>query len=113
MSIANTYESKYDHVTPERRVWLDVIDRALTDAHYTGKRVPDQVEARRTDIWFRTMSDDFQTVCALAGIDPHFLRDAYVSGRINMVDFKASEKLRPSAIRDEERLQAIKRMAAQ
>ena len=113
MSIANTYENKDDHKIPQQVLWLEVIARALTDAHYKGTNRVDLVESRRADTWLRTMSDDFQTVCALAGIGPHFLRDAYVSGRINMVGFKASERLRLSAIRDAERLRAMKMAAAE
>jgi hypothetical protein len=37
----------------------------------------------RADIWIRNCGPDFRFICAVAGVDPRFISDAYKSGKID------------------------------
>lgn len=50
-----------DHDTPEARLWLAVLERALLDLRHP-------LEQAKIQHWF--MTDDYIDVCSLAGIDP-------------------------------------------
>lgn len=86
--------------SPERAIWQAVIFRALLDATNSIKKTYNggkqhryrDLDRLRADTWLRYSGSDFRMVCALAGIDPDFLRDAYVSGRIDPDRLRASEK---------------------
>lgn len=67
-------------------MWQSVVLKAVTDAYGigTGDTHAPHIARRQADIWLRGNSPDFRMVCALAGMDPDFIREAYVSGRINV-----------------------------
>lgn len=70
-------------MTPEHTLWQSVLLQALTDATYDGANDDLLREKRDADGWLRGFSRDFRRVCALAQIDPDFVRESYVAGRIN------------------------------
>jgi hypothetical protein len=66
-------------MTPERKVWLTVLERAVWDAlwprptkSHDTSGVPMQAQ-REARAWFGTK--DFRTVCHLAGMCPEFIGD--------------------------------------
>lgn len=65
--------------SPERRLMLAILITAIMDA--TGQSCCNRaVDRERNRIlalaWFRDASDDFRTVCDLAGMDPDYVRRA-------------------------------------
>tara|TARA_R100001086_G_scaffold244692_1_gene174768 strand:- start:1735 stop:2061 length:327 start_codon:yes stop_codon:yes gene_type:complete len=77
---------------PEKRLWGAVIARSLMDANAPEQDVKcnpktwrgEREHARHTaDSWLRSMSRDFVDVCTRAGIDPNYLREAYMAGRLS------------------------------
>jgi hypothetical protein len=64
--------------TPEQIMWQSVVFRAFLDA--TGEERNPRDEANS---WIRRGGRDFKRVVSMAGMDPDFLREAYVSGRMN------------------------------
>lgn len=73
----------------ERRLWQEVVLRAVRDSirQCRSKRPKDKaaedlarVQARD---WIERAGRDFQAVCHLAGMDPDFIRDAVLGGRVN------------------------------
>jgi len=58
----------------------------VADATYSiGPKASDEaIRAKRdADAWIKGDSKDYRRVCDWAGMDPDFIRDAYMSGRIN------------------------------
>lgn len=45
---------------------------------------------READWWIRQGGRDYQTVCAMAGMDHDFLREAYEAGKIDPQILRAS-----------------------
>jgi hypothetical protein len=66
--------------TPEAELWQAVVLRAMMDALAPGR---DGIDKSRADTWFRKGDKQFREVCSLAGFDPDFIRDSYLSGRVN------------------------------
>lgn len=83
--------SRHMPISPAKRLWQAVIYRALIDAHYTGGNKDALREHRIADEWFRFGGRDFREVCALAGQDPDFVREAYINGRIDMRLLRSAE----------------------
>lgn len=71
------------HATPEKVLMQSVVYRAFLDTEYTGTSKENILARDVADSWLRRRSADFCAVCHLAGLDPEFIRDAYVSGRVN------------------------------
>jgi hypothetical protein len=69
-------------MTPERLLWQSVVMRALRDTTSTGPGV-DVVDMQKADKWIRRRGKEYRMVCDLAGMDPDFIADAYVAGRID------------------------------
>lgn len=68
---------------PEQELWQAVLFAAFVDATRVDPPDTENRRAKRdADRWIRGAGKDFRTVCALAGMDPDFLRDAYVTGRV-------------------------------
>ena len=70
----------------ERIMWQTVVYRAFIDATADtsfNKTTATELEKQRADSWIRGNGKDFREVCGHAGMDPDFLHEAYVSGRIN------------------------------
>lgn len=70
---------------PERRLWQAVIYQACVDAlsNKSESENSEKVRARReADSWIRGAGRDFREVCSLAGLDPDFISEAYVSGKL-------------------------------
>lgn len=70
-------------MTPENHLWQAVLLQAVTDATYRGETEALCRARHEADVWIRRGSKDFYQVCNLALIDPDFVRDAYVGGRID------------------------------
>lgn len=67
-----------------RALWWAVIHRAVLDAtHPKPNSREAKLEKRRADEWFRGGGRDFQMVCAMAGVDAAFIREAYLAGKFN------------------------------
>lgn len=77
---------------PERRMWQAVVYRAAVDAVCPSTGDDGERNRRDADTWFRRAGKDFRMVCSLAGLDPDFIHDAYVAGKIDPDLLKASEK---------------------
>ena len=71
----------------ETELWQAVIQRALMDAalDYCGGRKAEEREIKRNKrdaiSWLTGNSADYRAVCAMAGIEPDALREAYLSGK--------------------------------
>ena len=75
-------------MTPEQTLWQSVVVKAALDA--TSNPLPNtkdytyqDLAKKQADAWFRKGGSDFKEVCSLAGLDPDFIQEAYVGGRIN------------------------------
>jgi hypothetical protein len=95
-------------MSPEQRLWQSVVLQAILDAtqkpqivknKYTRKarKNPDgtlmraySYERNAADAWIRGNSSDFRMVVSLAKMEPDFVRDAYMAGRINREAIKKS-----------------------
>ena len=64
---------------PEKRLWQAVLFQAVRDA--TSQH--DSREKREADAWIRSGRKDFREVCSLAGMEPEFIQEAYIGGKIN------------------------------
>jgi hypothetical protein len=77
---------------PERELWQTVIFKAFIDATNPAPANPEdareKVAAHR---WIATNCKDFRRACMFAGMDPHFLSDAYRAGRVDPVLLRAGE----------------------
>jgi hypothetical protein len=65
---------------PDKELWQAVIVRALMDALMPGG---DRLDKSRARTWLTGQSKDFTMVCSLAGFDQDFIRDSYLSGRVD------------------------------
>ena len=71
-------------MTPEQKMWQSVVVKAALDATSNpSSSSDDYIAQKNADAWLRTGSRDFKEVCSLAGLDPDFIREAYIGGRIN------------------------------
>ena len=89
-------------MTPEQRLWQNVVFRAFEDALWTGrkwvtwkKKQSDGTyqtytkisegwrERDKADIWLRRKGADMREVFENAGLDPDFFSEAYIAGKIN------------------------------
>lgn len=57
----------------ERALWRAVIAQAVLDATSGSNKSADKAEKARAIAWLAGSSPDFQTVCALADQDPHYV----------------------------------------
>lgn len=73
----------YDMV-PEQRLWQAVLYTAIRDATASNPSLDTDIrEKSRADSWIRGGGRDSRMVCEMVGVDPDFIQDSYVSGRIN------------------------------
>jgi len=80
-------------MSPEQTLWQTVVIKALTDATAVDPSSTDDRRARHeADSWIRSGGKDYRRVCALAGLDPDFIREAYIDGRIDGALLRAKEK---------------------
>lgn len=85
-------------MTPERRLWQDVVLRALMDATHPAGDEGNSEDARgrrSARQWLREGGKDFRTVCNLAGLDPDFVREKYLAGKICGEALRSMEKAKP------------------
>jgi hypothetical protein len=75
----------------ERELWQTVVFLAVKDALEGRDQYKAPLSQVQADRWIRGGGKDFRLVCSLAGIEPEFLREAYVSGRIRLELLVASE----------------------
>ncbi len=65
------------------------IKDALSDVPRTSEGAGGwQVQKDASTNWITRNSKDFQEVCELAGLDPEFIRDAFMSGKITKKSFE-------------------------
>jgi hypothetical protein len=82
-----------NEISPEKRLWQTVVYRALIDATAENPAGPENIRAKRDAIsWLKTGGRDFRKVCSLAEIDPDFVREAFLAGRIDPVLLRAAEQ---------------------
>ena len=81
-------------MTPERRLWQSVIFQAAVDATNPDPKSEDLLRHKREAAsWFRGRGRDFCEVCNRAGMDPDFLHEAFVAGRINRDILKKASRI--------------------
>lgn len=73
---------------PEKDLFAAVINRAVFDAGYNGANREACNERRRAATWIRDAGEDFQLVCALAGVDPSYVRDRFIAGKARLRERK-------------------------
>lgn len=68
----------------EQKLWQEVVLKAVRDATADDpQKQEDRHAKRQADAWLRTNSRDFRDVCMMADLDPDFIRDSYVAGRVD------------------------------
>jgi len=76
---------------PEQRLWQGVVLLALSDATVDDPGSRDMARARdEARTWITRAGRDYRMVCALAGWDPEFIRDSFVSGRVDHLRLKSA-----------------------
>ncbi len=78
---------------PERELWQSVVFQAFMDATWDEAQSDSQesINAKRqADAWIRGCGRDFRKVCALASLDPDFLSEAYINGRVVAAKLRAN-----------------------
>lgn len=84
-------------MTPEQHLWQSVVLKACSDATHPApgpyaKNYSEVMQAKReADKWLRGCGRDMRQVCALAGMDPDFVSEAYIGGRIDADLLRTSE----------------------
>jgi hypothetical protein len=79
-------------MTPEKKLWQSVVLKALTDATAEDPYGSDNLRAKRdAQSWLESGGKDFRMVCALAEMDPDFVREKYLGGKIDAKLLRASE----------------------
>lgn len=81
-------------ISPEQHLWQFVIEKAFVDA--TNPAPANATDLREKFIataWIRNCGRDFRFVCSLAGMDPHFLSDAFNANRVDREIFKNTSKI--------------------
>lgn len=67
----------------EQDLWRAVLRRAVEDL-FLESDDSDKIAARRAaHAWFRAGGPDYEFVCAMNGLDPVAVQDAYFSGMID------------------------------
>ncbi len=95
-------------ISPEQFLWQAVLFKAFMDATYqpqpqygnnarfantpvaVGKRRAYNIEQRHAIAWIERGGSDFRMVCAMAGMDPDFLRDQFMAGKVDGVLLRAA-----------------------
>jgi hypothetical protein len=81
-------------MTPEQKMWQSVVVKAALDATSNhSSSSDDYIAQKNADAWLRTGGRDFKEVCSLAGLDPDFIREAYIGGRINADLLRSKEAM--------------------
>ena len=73
--------------SPEQILWQGVVFRAVIDA--TGD---DKGPREEADRWIRRGGPKYKRVVTLSGMDPDYLRDAYIAGRVRPDLLRAAMK---------------------
>ena len=81
-------------MTPEQKLWQSVVVKAALDAtaNYPASS-EDHLAQKQADEWLREGGADFKEVCNLAGLDPDFIQQAYIGGRINADLLRSKEAM--------------------
>ena len=101
MSVRNDFQPD-----AETKLWQAVVYQALRDATFTSEAKEAKLNQRRADAWLRNGGADFRMVCDLAGFDPPFIRDAYLSGRIDAELLRGGESRREETRRNKQKRRA-------
>lgn len=79
--------------TAEQELWQSVVVTAFMDATRPNSANRDDMRARSdADRWIRGNGRDFRQVCSMAGMDPDFLHQAYIKGRVDPERLRAGER---------------------
>jgi hypothetical protein len=70
-------------MTPENKLWQKVLMQVIIDATFTGTTLENCREKKASINWITKAGKDFHTVCNLAGMDPDFVRDSFLAGRVD------------------------------
>jgi hypothetical protein len=70
-------------ISPERKLWQEVIYQAFIDATSESDTKEWRCARPEADAWIRGCGRNFRQVCAMAGMDPDFLSESYIAGRVN------------------------------
>ena len=71
-------------MTPEQRLFQSVVLTAVMDATNESETSRDALMNKRdADAWLRGNRKDYRLICSMAGMDPDFVREAYLAGRID------------------------------
>ena len=82
-------EAANEIAPPEQKMWQAVIYNAVVEATNENAKGEALLWKNEADTWLRRGSD-LHVVCALAGMDSEFVRDAYISGRIDRLLLKSA-----------------------
>lgn len=76
-------------MSPERRLWLGVLRQAIADLEVSDYRFASEGQHRHAkssaEDWFKHPPRGFFMVCAMAGVDPDVVREAYSEGRLHEI----------------------------
>jgi hypothetical protein len=83
----------------ERELWQAAVLQCLRDAlyhprrgeHTTSSSAPTPPDVRRARVMLERKTAAFRFMCDMAGFDPAFVRDAYLSGRITLDSLKGAD----------------------
>lgn len=65
-----------------------MVDATWTPNRDGGGRREAMQDKRNADAWIRGGSKDYRLACIMAGLDPEFIRDSYIAGRIDRARLK-------------------------
>lgn len=72
-----------DSADPYRMLWWSILERAIMDTVIGEKNSSNRVAMGSAQSWFERGGEDFRMVCTNAGFDPDFVRDSYLSGKMD------------------------------
>ena len=66
----------------ETRLWQAVVMRQVKDAVRRPSKGTERHDVWRADAWLRDCGKEMRLTCELAGLDPHFISEAYKNGKL-------------------------------
>jgi len=70
-------------ISQEKRLWQAVVYRAFADATAESHGGISSREKQEAISWIKRGGRDYRRVVTMAGMDPDFLRDAFIGGRVD------------------------------
>lgn len=103
--------NRQTELTPEQYMWRAVVAQALSDAASNSYKPEARYHRRQAIAWLTGMSEDFITVCELAGLDPKFIREKAMTAlenahasRSTILQHHHRQKKRPRALNTSARM---------